>query len=54
MIDYQYISDLLKTEMYDECYKEIIKGLKKNYKDYELYIAMGEYYLTSKIKQAYL
>lgn len=42
MIDYQYISDLLRTEMYEECYEEIIKGLKQNYKDYELYFALGE------------
>ena len=54
MIDYQYISDLLRTEMYEECYKEIIKGLKQNYKDYELYFALGEYYLTRNINQAYL
>ena len=44
MIDYQYISDLLRNEMYEECYEEIIKGLKQNYKDYELYFALGEYY----------
>lgn len=54
MIDYQYISDLLRNEMYEECYEEIIKGLKQNYKDYELYFALGEYYLTRNINQAYL
>lgn len=54
MIDYQYISDLLSNEMYDECYEEIIKGLKQNYKDYELYFALGEYYLNKNINQAYL
>ena len=40
--------------MYEECYEEIIKGLKQNYKDYELYFALGEYYLTRNINQAYL
>lgn len=52
--NYEYISELINNQMWDKCYNEIIEGLKRNYRDYELYFALGEYYLKKNINQAYL
>lgn len=52
--NHQYIAELVENQMWDKCYDEVTKGLKQNYKDYELYFALGEYYLTKNINQAYL
>ena len=40
--------------MWDKKKKKITDGLKYNYKDYELYFALGEFYLHKNINQAYL
>lgn len=53
-VDYEYISYLLNNKIWDECYEKITDGLKYNYKDYELYFALGEFYLHKNINQAYL
>ena len=52
--NHEYIAELVSNQSWDECYSEIIKGLKQNYRDYELYFALGEYYLSKNINQAYL
>lgn len=52
--NHEYIAELVSNQSWDECYSEIIKGLKQNYSDYELYFALGEYYLSKNINQAYL
>ena len=47
--NHEYIAELVSNQSWDECYSEIIKGLKQNYSDYELYFALGEYYLSKNI-----
>ena len=38
--NYEYISELINNQMWDKCYNEIIEGLKRNYRDYELYFEL--------------
>ena len=53
-INYEYVSQLINEERWNECYGIITEGLKSNYTDYELYFALGEYYLRKNAEQAYL
>lgn len=51
---YEYIARLQSEGSWQESFDVIRAGLKENYKDYELYFALGEYYLRENIDKAYL
>lgn len=51
---YEHIAQLQSEGSWQESFDLIRAGLKENYKDYELYFALGEYYLRENIDKAYL
>lgn len=51
---YEYIARLQSEGKWQESFDVIRAGLKDNYNDYELYFALGEYYLKDNIDKAYL
>lgn len=51
---YEYIARLQSEGKWQESFDVIRSGLKDNYNDYELYFALGEYYLKDNIDKAYL
>lgn len=51
---YEYIARLQSEGKWQESFDMIRAGLKDNYNDYELYFALGEYYLKDNIDKAYL
>lgn len=44
----------LHKGMYEEAFESIRKGLEYNYKNYELYLLLGNYYENTNINQAWL
>ncbi len=53
---YEKIAQLSSDGLWDEVFCTVKDGLRHNYRDYELYFALGEYYLNhmNNINQAYL
>lgn len=51
---YEMVARLQESGEWEQSFRIIREGLKNSYSDYELYFALGEYYLQKNINQAYL
>lgn len=54
MNDWKYNANMLNEEEWKEIYFSVMNGLKNNYRNYELYVVLAEYYRRTNLNQAYL